>query len=54
MNMNTKVYLTFTKNPPANMNVMTVTEASVVALFRSINVAPIASPSPYLKFIIKG
>ena len=38
--------LTFTKNPPASMKVITVTEARVVALFKSINVAPIASPSP--------
>lgn len=38
--------LTCTKNPPASMKVITVTEARVVALFKSINVAPIASPSP--------
>ena len=38
--------LTFTKYPPANMKVITVTEAKVVALFKSISVAPIASPSP--------
>lgn len=38
--------LTLTKYPPASMKVMTVTEAKVVALFMSINVAPIASPSP--------
>lgn len=38
--------LTFTKNPPASMKVMTVTEARVVALFRSMSVAPIASPRP--------
>lgn len=37
---------TFTKYPPANMKVITVTEASVVAFFKSINVAPIANPSP--------
>jgi len=41
------VKFTFTKKPPANIKVMTVTEAKVVALFRSISVAPIASPSPY-------
>lgn len=38
--------LTLTKYPPASMKVMTVTEAKVVAFFMSINVAPIASPSP--------
>lgn len=38
---------TFTKNPPANMKVITVTEARVVALFTSMSVAPMASPSPY-------
>lgn len=37
---------TCTKNPPASMKVMTVTEAKVVALFKSISVAPIASPRP--------
>jgi len=37
---------TFTKYPPASMKVITVTEARVVALFKSIRVAPIASPSP--------
>lgn len=41
------VKFTFTKKPPANIKVMTVTEAKVVALFKSISVAPIASPSPY-------
>lgn len=38
--------LTPTKYPPANMNVITVTEAKVVAFFKSISVAPIANPSP--------
>lgn len=38
--------LALTKNPPASMNVMTVTEAKVVAFFKSIKTAPIASPSP--------
>jgi len=42
-----KLKFTFTKKPPANIKVMTVTEAKVVALFKSISVAPIASPSPY-------
>ncbi|MFS7908471.1 hypothetical protein Hanom_Chr01g00083501 [Helianthus anomalus] len=37
---------TLTKYPPANMKAITVTEAKVVALFKSVNVAPIANPSP--------
>lgn len=40
------IKFTFTKKPPASMKVITVTEAKVVALFKSISVAPIASPSP--------
>lgn len=43
--MNTGTFLT--KYPPASMKVMTVTDAKVVARFKSINVAPIASPSPW-------
>lgn len=42
----TKEVITFTKNPPANMKVMTVTEASVVAFLTSTRLAPIASPRP--------
>lgn len=38
--------LTLTKYPPANMKVITVTEARVVAFFKSISAAPIANPSP--------
>lgn len=40
------IKFTFTKKPPASMKVITVTEAKVVALFKSISVAPIASPRP--------
>lgn len=47
-----KMWITFTKNPPANMKVITVTEARVVAFFMSISVAPIASPSPCVLSII--
>uniref|UniRef100_A0A0A9HU76 Uncharacterized protein n=1 Tax=Arundo donax TaxID=35708 RepID=A0A0A9HU76_ARUDO len=36
----------FTKKPPASMNVMTVTEARVVAFLISNRLAPIANPSP--------
>lgn len=38
--------ITWTKNPPDNMNVMRVTEAKVVAFFTSMNAAPIAKPKP--------
>jgi hypothetical protein len=38
---------TFTKNPPANIKVITVTEARVVAFFISKSVAPIAKPRPW-------
>lgn len=37
---------TLMKKPPANMDVMTVTEAKVVAFFTSMNAAPILCPSP--------
>ena len=37
---------TFTEKPPANMKAIAVTEAKVVALLKSITVAPIARPSP--------
>lgn len=40
--------LTFTKNPPVNIKVITVTEARVVAFFISKRVAPIANPRPYI------
>lgn len=33
------------------MNVITVTDAKVVAFFKSISVAPIASPNPWKQWI---
>lgn len=42
------IMLTATKNPPANIKVITVTEARVVAFFISKRVAPIAKPRPYI------
>lgn len=39
-------HLTWIKNPPDNIKVITTTDASVVAFFTSINAAPIASPRP--------
>jgi hypothetical protein len=45
--------LTFTKKPPASMNVMTVTEARVVAFLMSNRVAPIANPSPCTSHLVE-
>ena len=39
------------KKPPDSMNVITVTEAKVVAFFTSMNAAPILSPSPYKQIL---
>lgn len=38
--------LTATKKPPANMKVITVIDATVVAFFKSIRIAPTACPNP--------
>lgn len=38
--------LTWIKNPPDSMKVITVTDANVVAFFTSMNAAPIISPRP--------
>ena len=45
--------LTFTKKPPASMNVMTVTEARVVAFLISSRVAPITNPSPCTSLFVE-